>query len=172
MPDTLTLENPKEPQRGSRFQLLTLFGIAAVLIVAMFLYLAPGEQKHPGNPASQMHLSFGPAEQAYAPKVQIEDLTLSKNENFLQQEVTTLSGEVVNAGDRPLRDVEVTIEFFDDMRQVVLRETRALFTGTPSTVVPGERREFEVSFEHIPFAWNTQHPAVRVTGLSFASAKE
>jgi len=171
MTETFTLENPSEPPKGSRFQLLALFGVAGVLIVGMLLYLSPGE-KHPAGPGAQAHLAFGPAEQAYAPSIQIENLTLTKNENFLQQEVTSLTGEVVNSGSRPLRDVEVTIEFFDDMRQVVLRETRAVLGGNPPAIAPGERREFEVSFEHIPSSWNTQHPGVKVTGISFASAKE
>lgn len=61
---------------------------------------------------------------------------------------------------------------FDDLHQVVLRESRSVFSSSPLPVAPGNRREFEVSFEHIPSSWNTQLPHVSVTGLQLTAAKE
>ena len=31
----------------------------------------------------------------------------------------------------------------------------------------GERRQFDIAFEHIPNSWNMQQPIVRITGLAF-----
>jgi hypothetical protein len=119
----------------------------------------------------ESHLPFG-AEQTYAPKIQIEDLTLSRAENFLHQEVTMLAGRLTNGGNLTLSNVELTVEFSDELGQVVLRESRAVFSSQPAPFAPGERRDFEVSFEHIPSSWNIQKPVVRVSGILFASNKE
>jgi hypothetical protein len=172
MTESLSIESPQEPKPGARIPWLALVLVALVIGLGLYFYFSPGTKQHPAVSGSLPHLSFGPAEQAYTPSVHIENLTLSKNENFLNQEVTTLSGDAANAGGRSLRDVQITVEFFDELHQVVLRETRSLFTAFPSPLAPGERREFEISFEHIPSSWNTGPPAVRVTGLLFAPAKE
>jgi hypothetical protein len=154
------------PDRG-RFNFALVLAAAAVLIILAALYGWPGRQSPPGGAPQRSLFFFGPAEQAYAKQIQLENITLSRAENFLHQEVTTLSGEFVNGGDRALRRIEVTIEFFDDMNQIALRETRsALAPGAPP-LAPGERRSFEVSFEHISSSWNGQPPVVRVTGLQF-----
>ena len=154
------------PDRG-RFNFALILASAAVLIILAALYGWPGRQSPPGAAPQGSHFSFGPAEQAYAQKIQLENIALSRAEHFRHQEVTTLSGEFVNGGGRALHGVEVTIEFFDDMNQIALRETRsALAPGAPP-VAPGERGHFEVSFEHISSSWNMQQPLVHVTGLQF-----
>jgi hypothetical protein len=172
MTDTLSIESPKEPKSTGRFPWLALVAAALVLGLGAYFYFSPETAQRPPASAAVPHLSFGPAEQTYAGNIHVENLTLSKNENFLNQEVTTLSGDVGNAGTRPVRDVEITVEFFDELHQVVLRETRSLFSSSPGALAPGERREFEISFEHIPSSWNTEPPAVRVTGLLLPPVKE
>jgi hypothetical protein len=57
------------------------------------------------------------------------------------------------------------------MNQVVLREARAVLGAPPAVLAPGERRSFEVSFDHVPPSWNMQQPAVRVTNLQLAKSK-
>jgi hypothetical protein len=89
----------------------------------------------------------------------------------LNQEVTILAGDLVNTGERSLRDIELTVEFSDDMNQIALRESRLALTSASPPLGPGERRTFDVSFEHIPTSWNMQQPIVRVTGLLFAPSR-
>ena len=155
-----------QPGRG-RFNFALILAAAALLIVIAALFFWPGRQSPPGAAPLGSRPAFGPAEQAYAPKIQIENITLSRAENFLHQEVTTLSGELVNTGDRPLRGVELTIQFSDEMNQIVLRETRPVLVPGSPLLACGERRSFEVSFEHIPSSWNMQTPLVHVTGVQF-----
>jgi hypothetical protein len=154
-----------QPERG-RFNFALILGGAALVVMVAALYFLPGRQSPPGA-APRSHFPFGPAEQEYAPQVRIENVTPSRAENFLHQEVTTFSGEVINGGERPLRGVEVTLEFFDEMNQIALREARTILAPGAPPLAPGERRAFEVSFEHIPSSWNTQLPTLRVTGLRF-----
>jgi len=162
----IEIPDPSQPDRG-RFNFALILAAVAVLVIVGALYFLPGRQSPPGAAPPGVHFAFGAAEQSYASRMRIENITLSRAENFLHQEITTLNGELVNDGNRMIRGVEVTIEFSDDLNQIALREARPVLTpGSPSLLV-GARRAFEVSFEHIPASWNRQQPAVRITGLQF-----
>jgi hypothetical protein len=154
------------PDRG-RFNFALILAAVAVLVIVGALYFLPGRQSPPGSAPPGTHFTFGAREQAYAPRIHIENIALSRAENFLHQEITTLTGELVNGGDRALRGVEVTIEFSDDMQQIALREGRPVLTALTPALAAGEHREFDISFEHIPASWNRQTPSVRVSGLQF-----
>jgi hypothetical protein len=161
----------QKPDRGP-FSFALLVAAAAVVIVLTGFYLWPGRQSPSRGGAQEVHPPFGPEEQVYASKIAIQNLGLSRAENFLHQEVTILAGELVNSGERTLREVEVTVEFYDEMNQIALRESRLAINSVGPPLGPSERRSFDVSFEHIPTSWNMQQPAVRVTGLLFAPSKQ
>jgi len=167
------IEVPGEqpPARGP-FSFALMVAAAAVVIVLAGFYLWPGRQSPSRGGAQQVHPPFGPEERAYAAKIAIENLSLSRAENFLNQEVTSLAGDLVNNGERSLREIELTVEFDDDMNQIALRESRMALTSGNPPLGPGERRSFDGSFEHIPSSWNMQLPIVRVTGLLFAPSKQ
>jgi hypothetical protein len=160
------IEIPDRSQPG-RFNFALILAAVGVLVTIGALYFLPGRQSPPGAAPPGTHFAFGAAEQAYAARMRIENIALSRAENFLHQEITTLTGELVNGGDRALRGVEVTIEFSDDLNQIALREARPVLPPDTAALVAGERRGFEVSFEHIPSSWNMQQPAVRISGLQF-----
>jgi hypothetical protein len=166
------IEIPGEqpPERGP-FSFALMVAAAGLVIVLAGFYLWPGRQSPSRAGSQQVHPPFGPEERAYAAKIAIENLALSRAENFLNQEVTILAGDLVNTGDRSLREIELTVEFSDDMNQIALRESRLALTSASPAQEPGERRPFDVSFEHIPTSWNMQLPTVRVTGLLFAPSK-
>jgi hypothetical protein len=163
----IEIPGERQPDRGP-FSFALLLAAAAIVIVLAGFYLWPGRQSPSSGRAQVAHPPFGPEERAYAAKIRIENLVLSRAENFLHQEVTTLAAELVNGGDRTLREVEVTVEFYDDMNQTALRDSRLAINSTAPPVAPGETRAFDVSFEHIPTSWNMQQPSVRITGLLFA----
>jgi hypothetical protein len=171
MPDTLQIETADQRQPKTGRSWIAWMG-AATVAIALAILMWPGAERRPISRMRDSHLPFGSAEQAYAPHLQIENLALSRAENFLNQEVTTLAGSLTNAGNLPLTDVELTVEFSDQLGQIVLRESRAVFAPQTSPFAPNDRRDFEVSFEHIPSSWNIQQPLVRVSGILFASRKE
>jgi hypothetical protein len=57
------------------------------------------------------------------------------------------------------------------MNQIVLRETRKVLGSPEAALSPGERRNFEISFEHIPNSWNMQAPTVRIARLQLNPQK-
>jgi hypothetical protein len=171
MPESLQTETPDQPQPASGRSWIVWMG-AATIAIALAIVMWPVGERRSSSLTRESHLPFGAAEQAYAPKIQIGDITLSRAENFLHQEVTMLAGSLTNGGNLTLSNVELTVEFSDELGQVVLRESRSVFSSSSARVAPGQRREFEVSFEHIPSSWNVQKPVVRVSGILFPSNKE
>jgi hypothetical protein len=156
---------PSAPNSSSsRFYVALAAGAGIVLlliVVGILLTRGPGGGMG-GQPAP---LRFGPAEQAYASQIHFSALQLSQASNMLNQQFTYVVGTVSNGGNRPVRAVEVTVEFHDLVNQLVLRDTARLFLpGTPP-LAPGHEREFQLTFEHVPSSWNRQAPAIRVTGL-------
>src|ERR1700741_5467708 len=152
-----------------------IFVLVAVLLLPSGILMNPwfhgdrssGAKRHVTTAGVQ--LLFGPAEQAYAPSIHIENIAMSRAENFLNQEVTTISGEVVNAGTESLLGLELTVEFSDSLHQVVLRESRSVID--PPALAPAARRAFEISFEHVSTSWNMEQPTIAVTALRLASTK-
>jgi hypothetical protein len=153
---------------GGGFNFALILAAAAVVVIVAAIYFSPGRQSPPGAAPQQAHFGFGPAEQAYAASVHIENIAMTRAENFIHQEVTTLTADLVNGGSRSLRGVEITITFADDMNQIALRESRAVVAPPNPALTAGERRQFDIAVEHIPNSWNMQQPLVRVTGLEFA----
>jgi len=167
MSDTLQIEKKEPPEAGPRR--LPLFFLVILIVAAgsSAFYFWTKNERSKSTGRAQVHLPFGPTEKEYAARIQIENITLSRAENFLHQEVTSLSGEILNSGDRSLRDVELTITFSDELHQVVLRDSRVLFGAGAVPLLPGSRRQFEISFEHIPASWNRESPTTSVSGLEF-----
>ena len=170
MSESLHLETPDSPERQPGRSWIAWMG-AATIAIALVAVMWPGSGRRSAAGSRESHLPFGPAEQSYAANLQIEHLALSRAENFLNQEVTTLAGRVTNSGKLQLANVEITVEFSDQLGQIVLRESRAVFAPQTPPFNPGEARDFEVSFEHIPSSWNIQQPLVRVSGILFTTGK-
>jgi len=110
-------------------------------------------------------LPMGPAEQAYVPQIQFLEPKVARAANFLNQEVTFVFGTVLNNGPRPIRQIEVTLEFHDPFNQVILRDTQRLFGPNAVPLAPNQRRDFQLGYETLPVQWNQAYPTVRITGL-------
>ena len=154
---------------GKTRRLVVLAVSIVLLLLAFFLWHASSKSFQPAATGSQD--AVGPDERAYVANVGVDHIEISRAENFLHQEVTTISGEISNGGNCSLASVVLTIEFYDDLNQIAQRETRSLFGPPGPPIPPGDHREFEVSFEHISTSWNMRQPVVKVTSVQFAALK-
>ena len=154
---------------GTRRRFVILAVSLVFLLLAFFLWRASTKRDQPAATESQDAL--GPDGRAYTSKVGVDHIEISRAENFLHQEVTTISGEISNGGNRALASVALTIEFYDDLNQIAQRETRSLFGPPGPPIPPGDHREFEVSFEHISSSWNMRQPVIKVTAVQFGASK-
>jgi hypothetical protein len=149
-----------------------IIGVIVALAIGFslwFLFHVPA--RGPVRYQGAVALKMTTAEQAYLKNIKIEKIALSRAENFLHQEVTTLSGEVVNDGPEKIVMLSLTVEFADSMDQIALRETRSVLGAPAASLAPGERRPIEISFEHVPATWNMQQPYVRASYLQLAAGK-
>jgi len=169
-----TLHNPETPETKRRRSSATII-VGAVLLLAAGLSVWTLLRMPQTPPTQQARETTKPkmsvGEQDYAKNIQIEKIALSRAENFIHQEVTTMSADVVNGGTLSVQALTVTVVFLDDMKQVVLRESRGVLGAPPVPLAPGERRAFEISFDHVPASWNMEQPAVNVSYLQLSSNK-
>ncbi len=167
------LQNQPEPEQRKPLPLNILLGALVIVAIALsfwFAFKSPQGNSSRTAP-SNVSVPMSPAEQAYAKSIQIENIALSRAENFLHQEVTILNADAVNAGQQSVAGLTVTVEFFDDMHQVVLRETRGVLGTPPTPLGPGQKRGFAISFDRVPLSWNLQQPSVQVAYLRLTTLK-
>jgi hypothetical protein len=170
MSTSFSIPPSQDDQSGGKTRRIVVLLVSIVfLLLAFFLWRESSKKGQPAATRSQNTL--GTEERASMSKVGVDHVEISRAENFLHQEVTTISGEITNGGNRSLASVELTIEFYDDLNQIAQRETRSLFGPPGPPIPPGDHREFEVSFEHISSAWNMRQPVIKVTAVQFAFQK-
>ncbi len=92
---------------------------------------------------------------------------MSAAENLLGATATYLDGQVTNRGARPVRQLEIQLEFRDALNQVVLRETADPITRRTPPLKPGESRAFRATFDHMPADWNKTPPTITTTQVHF-----
>jgi hypothetical protein len=164
-------EEQQKPPSDLRVTLL-LAGIVILVIAASLWFLF---KPRPAPQQNTLQLVVTPkmsdSQKDYTKYLRVENVAMSRAENFLHQEVTTMNAEVVNSGPQAIAALELSVEFSDEMNQVVLREARGVLGVPPAALAPGERRAFEISFDHVPPSWNMQQPTVRVSSLQLAKAK-
>jgi len=169
--ETLQNPDPQEKPTLSPLSILAAILVLGFLITGIVLFLREPETRL--SPAAQADLpaTMTAEEAAYAKTIRIENVALSRAENFLHQEVTILDADAVNTGNRAAEALSVTVEFADSLNQIVLRETRSTVGSPPSPLGPGQSRHFQISFDRVPASWNMQQPYVRVSYLRLALAK-
>ncbi len=151
-------------EEKSRAPIVLLVGAAAALLLIGIFYLL-GRLAPAPTRAVERPLPMGSAEEAYVPQIQFLEPKVARAANFLNQEVTFVFGTILNNGPRPIRQIEVTLEFHDPFNQVVLRDKQRLFSPTAVPLTPNQRRDFQLGYETLPVQWNQAYPAVRITGL-------
>lgn len=144
--------------------MVLLVGAAAALLLIGVFYLVGRLAPAPVKTVEQP-LPMGSAEQEYARQIQFLEPKVARAANFLNQEVTFVFGTVLNNGPRPVRQIEITLEFHDVFNQVVLRDTQRLFSPTAVPLAPGDRRDIQLGYETLPAQWNQAYPTIRITGL-------
>lgn len=158
-------EQRMEQQERSRFPAAFVAGLIVIAIIAGIAVVASRFIKTPQQ-AVDAPLPFGPAEQAYAPQIHFQSLQLSQSDNLINQQFTYVAGIVSNDGSRPVAAIQVMVEFHDQFKQVVLKDTLRPLRRSDAPLRVGEQREFNLAIDQgLPSTWDRQYPAIRITGL-------
>jgi hypothetical protein len=154
------------PDREEKRQFPIALAAGALIVLVIFgglMLLSRGSNR--SGQTAVVHLPFGPTEQAYAEHIHFKDIQMAKANNFLNQEFTYVAGTLSNDGARTIKALEVTLEFRDPFNQVILREPEQIIGPKDPPLGGGQRRDFQITLEHVPPEWNQQYPSIRVTGL-------
>jgi len=155
---------PEEQKSGFSAAFLIGAAIVALLFAGVYQYT---QHRRSAVSSAPPPLPMAAAEQAYVQRIHFTGFKRVRAANFLGQEVTILFGNVTNNGDRPVREIQVQLEFKDAFNQVVLRDTVRVLGSHALPLAPGESRDIQITYEHIAADWNQADPALRITGLLF-----
>jgi hypothetical protein len=149
-----------------RSRLPIAFGAGLIIVLILFggLFLIT-RRMHSSGPAAEVKLPFGVTEQAYSERIHFTDMHMAKATNFLNQEFTYVAGTMTNDGTRDIKAMDVSIEFRDPFKQVILRDSEHVVGPDTAPLTAGQKGTFQVSVEHLPAEWNHEYPIIRVTGL-------
>jgi len=149
-----------------RSRLPIAFGAGLIIVLILFggLFLIT-RRMHSNGPAAEVKLPFGAAEQVYSERIHFTDMHMAKATNFLNQEFTYVAGTMTNDGTRDIKAMDVSIEFRDPFKQVILRDSEHLIGPDTAPLTAGQKGTFQVSVEHLPPEWNHEYPIIRVNGL-------
>ena len=143
--------------------------VVPILFVAALLAAGAGVfwflERHAGDPVEAPLLTA--EAKSYTSNLKLSDVEMKATESFLRQTVVEIVGTITNAGDRPVRHVELNCVFYDPWGEVVLRERVAIVRSRDGLLNPGDSRGFRLPFDAIPEGWNQVLPRLVIAQIIF-----
>jgi hypothetical protein len=103
----------------------------------------------------------------YVRNLRLSGVELKATESYMGGTIVEIVGNIQNAGDRPLNQVDVNCVFYDPYGQVVLREKISIVKQKNGGLKPGELKTFRLPFDTIPQSWNQTLPQVVIANILF-----
>ena len=154
-------------------------GIVVLAGLGGFLYLERASKQTPAGPAPPSAEARAYAKNLHFVAddgVMLENPKMESHESYLGQAIVEITGNILNAGDRPIDSVDITWLFKDPgtpmpdgtlYQDVIWRERTPLVTKKMGGLAPGQFRHFSVSFDNIPDSWNQAMPNLVIAGIEF-----
>ncbi len=154
-------QTQKERARPGVNPVLMVVGLTAVGLIAVWYLFFRGGPPAPGKPL------LTPEAKAYVRYLALSDVEMKAKESYLKQAVVEITGKITNAGQRPLKVVEINCVFFDPYGQLVLRERVAIVGQKMGGLAPGQSKSFRLPFDNIPESWNQALPQLVIARIVF-----
>lgn len=142
--------------------------IFAVVIVVLGLVGFAGyrylEQQDKAAAAANV---LTPEAKTYTRNLQLSDVQMIANVNWMQQRVIEITGQIKNAGDRPVTGVAISCIFYDTTQTVVHRERVYIVKPGTTPLAPGGTRTFRLPFDTVPAGWNQTLPQMVIAQILF-----
>ncbi len=158
---------PRTDQDGSNLTIIIFTVVVALAGLGAVLVLHQHNEATKPAAASASRPSLSAEQQAYLSSITFAGFHMSAANNFLGNTETYLDGTVTNQGARPVRALDVELNFVDSLNQVVLRETFHPLADWSSPLAPGQSYAFRATFEHIPVDWNQAAPEAKAVYIEF-----
>ena len=143
-------------------RVLIAFLVAASIGGGVAFYLV----KHGGAPAAQSQ-PIAPEAKSYVRNLRLSGVELKATDSYMGGTIVEIVGNIQNAGDRPLNQVDVNCIFYDPYGQVVLREKVSIVRSKFGGLKPGETKAFRLPFDSLPPSWNQSLPQVVIANIQF-----
>ncbi len=157
---------PRNDHGISTLIIIIIVSVVLAGLVAIFVLQQHQAVSRPDS-ADSARAALGAEQKAYLDALVFVDMHMSAAANFLGDTVTYLDGSVSNHGSKPVRRLDVELNFVDPFNQVVLRETAHPLADRATPLQPGETRAFRVTFDHMPADWNQAPPNVKPVYVEF-----
>lgn len=170
------LEFKSQPQKSfSPAMLWISAGVLVVLLAAVYFFVRfQGSAPRAGSSGVVVEglLRAGDTNfEYYKTRVKIENVKAVLGISFNNARIATISGTLVNDGDRKLHAVELHVTLFDMWGKVSKERTAfALRPGkglTNKPMQPLERRAFTIGVESVEYYWDPKQISYEITGLKF-----
>jgi hypothetical protein len=171
------IEFTSKPQKSfSPVILYIALGVAIILLGGMALYIHHQNslKPSPGGPAivvpglmSKGNTNF----EYYKNKIKIEDVKASLGISLSNARIASITGMLVNEGDRTLEAVQLHVTLYDMWGKV--SKERTAFAFRPGSgfnyrpLKPLEKRTFTIGVESVEYYWNPKEISIEISGLKY-----
>ena len=104
---------------------------------------------------------------AYVRNLKLSDVDMSAHEDYFQQRIVEIVGNIQNTGDRTLDLVEINCVFYDPYGQLVLRQRVPIVSRRAGGLAPQGIKPFRLPFDNIPESWNNVMPQMVIARIDF-----
>ena len=103
----------------------------------------------------------------YLADLDLSDVEMKAEEDFLEQTLVTIEGKIANHGSRTLTLVEIDCVFREPNGLEVAREPRAIVGRRTGPLGPGSTQSFRLAFDAVPPDWNQVMPSLFISQIQF-----
>ena len=149
---------------SNRISVKTIVIVVFVLagaVIAAFLLRSPGRKTSESASAS-------PEARAYVKNLSLSDVKMQATENFMNQRVVEIEGQIANNGSRALSSVEIYCIFAGVDGHEIYREIVPIVQAKGASMKPHEVRPFRLPFDTLPNGWNQAMPSMAIASIAFA----
>lgn len=108
-----------------------------------------------------------PEAKAYTRNLKLADVDIKATASYVGGELVEMTGKITNAGDRPVRQVDLNCVFYSVQGLVILRERISIVRPKDGALEPGQTRSFRMPFDSIPANWSRTPPQLVIAGIVF-----
>jgi hypothetical protein len=99
--------------------------------------------------------------------LQLTHLSIATSENFARQKIYVISGYLKNVYDKPVRMVELKMDFTDFDGKTILDYRPKVLDHNQKPLPPGVEFRFEVRQENLPHGWNYRVPITEISKIGY-----
>jgi hypothetical protein len=142
-----------------------LIGVAIVILVGIFLLWAfiPSAEDR----ASTVPLKEVSDAALVQNALQLTHLSIATSENFARQKIYVISGYLKNVSDKPVRMVELKMDFTGFDGKTILDYRPKVLDRNQKPLPPGVEFRFEVRQENLPLGWNYRVPITEIAKIGY-----